>query len=377
LLFYAALFLIFRRRLPLAWLLFFAVLVEAGWEVLENSKSIIERYRATTFSLDYFGDSIANSFGDILSCAAGFLIAHKLDFWHSLFLFALVEIILILTIHDSLLINIIMLVHPIEAIKRGKPACKKSLDRFHDYKDTYCKQIIVRLRFGNDAELLFALLGKLCSRIAKPKTLKEKTMKRILLFLTVFFLFGVSINAQTDTSNKTSTAQTTEEKPKRQIFRANKEQVAQSQKMLKVNETGKLDDETRTAIKKYQSENGLKATGTLNRATLEKMNVALTDKQKEIPVSPSSFASANTGNSTEAKKRPPIFRASKEQVMQAQKMLKVTESGKLDDVTRDGLKKYQAEKGLKVTGTLNQLTLEKMGIALTDKQKENASKSSQ
>jgi len=202
-------------------------------------------------------------------------------------------------------------------------------------------------------------------------------MKRILLFLTVFFLFGVSINAQTDTSNKTSTAQTTEEKPKRQIFRANKEQVAQSQKMLKVNETGKLDDETRTTIKKYQSENGLKATGTLNRATLEKMNVALTDKQKEIPVSPSSFASANTGNSTEAKKRPPIFRASKEQVMQAQKMLKVTESGKLDDVTRDGLKKYQAEKGLKVTGTLNQLTLEKMGIALTDKQKENASKSSQ
>ncbi len=117
LLFYAALFLIFRRRLSLAWLLFVAVSVESGWEILENSKAVIERYRTATFSLDYFGDSIANSFGDVLSCAAGFLIAHKLAFWRSLFLFALVEIVLIFTIRDSLLINIIMLIHPIEAIK--------------------------------------------------------------------------------------------------------------------------------------------------------------------------------------------------------------------------------------------------------------------
>lgn len=117
LLYYAALFLIFRRRLPLAWLLFFAVSVESGWEILENSKAIIERYRTATFSLDYFGDSIANSFGDILSCALGFFTAYRLAFWRSLFLFALVEIVLILTIHDSLLINIIMLIHPIEAIK--------------------------------------------------------------------------------------------------------------------------------------------------------------------------------------------------------------------------------------------------------------------
>ena len=117
LLFYAASFLIFRRRLSLAWLLFITVFAESGWEILENSKAVIERYRTATFSLDYFGDSIVNSFGDILSCTAGFLIAHKLAFWRSLFLFALVEIILIFTIRDSLLINIIMLVHPIEAIK--------------------------------------------------------------------------------------------------------------------------------------------------------------------------------------------------------------------------------------------------------------------
>ena len=117
LLFYAASFLIFRRRLSLAWLLLITVFAESGWEILENSKAVIERYRTATFSLDYFGDSIANSFGDVLSCAAGFLVAHKLAFWRSLFLFALVEIILIFTIRDSLLINIIMLIHPIEAIK--------------------------------------------------------------------------------------------------------------------------------------------------------------------------------------------------------------------------------------------------------------------
>jgi peptidoglycan hydrolase-like protein with peptidoglycan-binding domain len=198
-------------------------------------------------------------------------------------------------------------------------------------------------------------------------------MKKIILLLTVFLTFGISINAQTDTS-KTATAQTTEEKPKKQIFRANKDQIAEAQKMLKLEQSGKLNDETRAAVKKYQSENGLKATGTLNRATLEKMNVKLTDKQMEIPVSPSSFVKTSADKTTETKKRAPIFRASKEQIMQAQKMLKVTESGKLDDATRDELKKYQTENKLKVTGTLNQLTLEKMGIALTDSQKENASK---
>ena len=152
----------------------------------------------------------------------------------------------------------------------------------------------------------------------------------------------------------------------------------QAQKMLKVEETGKLNDETRAALKKYQPENGLKATGTLNRATLEKMSIELTDKQKEIPVSPSSFASSEPATPSDASKpKKVIFRASKEQITQAQKMLKVEETGKLDDETRAGLKIYQAANGLKVTGTLNQVTLEKMGITLTDKQKENSMKDSQ
>ena len=115
--FYGILYLIFRRRISLAWLLLIAVTAESAWEVLENSKSVIERYRAATISLEYFGDSIANSFGDIVCCITGFLIAHKLSFWRSLALFALTEIILILWIHDSLLVNILMLIYPIKAIK--------------------------------------------------------------------------------------------------------------------------------------------------------------------------------------------------------------------------------------------------------------------
>jgi len=74
-------------------------------------------------------------------------------------------------------------------------------------------------------------------------------------------------------------------------------------------------------------------------------------------------------------KRGPIFRATKEQINQAQSILKERgfyageQLGKLDDATREGLRKYQQAEGLKVTGTLNKITLEKMNIALTDKQK--------
>ena len=115
--YYGLLYLIFRRGISLAWLLFTAVLAESAWEILENQNAVIERYRAATISLQYFGDSVTNSFGDILCSIAGFFIAHKLSFWRSLALFVLTEIVLIFWIHDSLLINIIMLIYPIEAIK--------------------------------------------------------------------------------------------------------------------------------------------------------------------------------------------------------------------------------------------------------------------
>jgi murein L,D-transpeptidase YcbB/YkuD len=201
--------------------------------------------------------------------------------------------------------------------------------------------------------------------------------KSFFLFVVMLFL-SFAVSAQTNpTTNTAGTTDTTgETKKKPPVFRATKDQIMLAQKALKATESGKMDDAFREALKKYQSENGLKATGTLNRATLEKMNIALTDKQKEIPASPGSYADADKNKTTETKKRAPVFRASKDQIMQAQKMLKENkmyageETGKLDDATREGLKKYQAANGVKATGTLNRETLEKMGIALTDKQKE-------
>ncbi len=108
---------IFLKKVPFRWQIFLAVLWGCSWEVFENSSFVIERYRGATISLDYFGDSIFNSLGDILSCAAGFLIARKLGFWKSLAFFAATEILLMFWIRDSLLINILMLIHPIEAVK--------------------------------------------------------------------------------------------------------------------------------------------------------------------------------------------------------------------------------------------------------------------
>ena len=105
------------RKVPMAWRLLIAVVIEASWEVAENSTFVIERYRAATISLDYFGDSIINSMSDIFCCATGFVIAYKLKFWKSVALFLATEAVLIFWIHDSLLINIIMLIYPIEAIK--------------------------------------------------------------------------------------------------------------------------------------------------------------------------------------------------------------------------------------------------------------------
>lgn len=105
------------RKVPLVWRLLIAVMIEGAWEIAENSSYVINRYREVTISLDYFGDSVINSISDILCCATGFLIGYKLRFWRSLILFLATEAVLIFWIRDSLLINIIMLLYPIDAIK--------------------------------------------------------------------------------------------------------------------------------------------------------------------------------------------------------------------------------------------------------------------
>ena len=215
-------------------------------------------------------------------------------------------------------------------------------------------------------------------------------MSKLLFAVLLSALFVMSGLAQTAPTSPVAESAT--EAPKRgPVFRATKSQIKDVQSMLKDKKlytgemTGKLDDATRTSIKSYQKDNGLRVTGTLNRATLEKMNIELTDGQKAMPVSSKSYAAAGestpaASGKTDASSKRVIFRASKDQVIEAQKILKEKNmyggsgTGKLDDETRDALKKYQAANGLKPTGTLNQATLEKMGIELTEKQRSTTSK---
>jgi hypothetical protein len=104
-------------RVAPSWRLWLAITIAALWETLENSDFIIQRYRAATISLVYTGDTIANSLGDILSCGLGFVLARRLGLWRSVALFLVTEIVLILWIRDSLILNIVMLLHPIETLK--------------------------------------------------------------------------------------------------------------------------------------------------------------------------------------------------------------------------------------------------------------------
>jgi hypothetical protein len=105
-------------KLPTGWQFFIVILAESAWEVLENSNYIIEKYRENTASLDYFGDSIFNSLGDVLACAVGLWIAFRLGWWKSLAFFLLTEIALLLWIRDGLLLNILMLIYPLDSVKQ-------------------------------------------------------------------------------------------------------------------------------------------------------------------------------------------------------------------------------------------------------------------
>jgi hypothetical protein len=105
------------RRMTSGWQVWLALLLEGAWEIFENTPFVIDKYRTETAALGYTGDTIVNSFGDLLCAFAGFMIARKLGLRWSLIVFVLVELFLLVWIRDSLLLQILMLVRPVEAIK--------------------------------------------------------------------------------------------------------------------------------------------------------------------------------------------------------------------------------------------------------------------
>ena len=108
--------LLFNKLSP-AWQLSLASIFEALWEVLENTNFVIDRYRAQTAALGYTGDTVVNAIGDLLCAIVGFLIARRLGWMRSLIAFLLVEVVLFFWIRDGLLLQILMLIYPVNALK--------------------------------------------------------------------------------------------------------------------------------------------------------------------------------------------------------------------------------------------------------------------
>ena len=96
---------------------FAALLIEAGWEIVENTPMVIDRYREATAALGYSGDTILNSASDIAMMALGFLLAQRLPVWLSIAIVIAMELIALVVIRDNLTLNVWMLLAPNDAIK--------------------------------------------------------------------------------------------------------------------------------------------------------------------------------------------------------------------------------------------------------------------
>ncbi|MGB8316080.1 MAG: DUF2585 domain-containing protein [Aestuariivirga sp.] len=115
--FYGLLWLV-GRKWPFGLRLCLAVMVEGAWEIFENTDFIINRYREATISLDYYGDSVINSVSDIIAMVLGFYLASRLPLRATIALALTMELVVGVIIRDNLTLNIIMLIHPLDAIKQ-------------------------------------------------------------------------------------------------------------------------------------------------------------------------------------------------------------------------------------------------------------------
>ena len=115
--FYGLLWLL-ARRLPIGVRLALAVLLEGSWEILENTDMVINRYREATIALDYYGDSVLNSLSDIGAMVLGFVLAARLPIWLIVVATIAMELVVGYLIRDNLLLNILMLLYPLEAVRQ-------------------------------------------------------------------------------------------------------------------------------------------------------------------------------------------------------------------------------------------------------------------
>lgn len=107
----------FGRHLSIGSRFLIALLIECGWELLENSPLIIDRYRAATIAIGYTGDSVLNSLSDIAFMALGFVFARYVPVWVAVGIVIFLELLAGYVIHDNLFLNIVMLVYPIPGIR--------------------------------------------------------------------------------------------------------------------------------------------------------------------------------------------------------------------------------------------------------------------
>ena len=113
---------LFLRHNPPGDRLIAAIVIEAAWEILENSQWVIDRYREATMALGYNGDAVINSLGDMIWMIVGFGIARRLPVWATVAIALAFEIVTLIAIRDNLTLNVLMLVAPVEAISNWQSA---------------------------------------------------------------------------------------------------------------------------------------------------------------------------------------------------------------------------------------------------------------